>query len=105
MHLQRKGYSIIERNYRCSCGELDLVAYHKESKTLVFVEVKSRKRGGPVNPEEALTKAQANRIKRCAEAFLAETSVSYAEVRFDLIAVELSADGTPLNTVHIEDAF
>jgi putative endonuclease len=62
--LERRGYRIVETNYRCPEGEIDIVAEHKDC--LVFVEVRTRKKLEFGSPEESITSAKKERIKAAA---------------------------------------
>ncbi len=99
--LRRRGYRIIERNYRCPFGELDVIA--AKGKELVFCEVKTR-RGGDI--EEALGAVDERRRKRMAQAasyYLAEKASSSRGCRFDVIALLKAESGWRI--VHVRDAF
>lgn len=99
--LKRKGYRILDRNYRCSLGELDIVARRRG--VLVFCEVKARSGG---EPEEALGAVDARRQGRMARAasHYLDANGGYEErSRFDVIA--LLKDGGAWKIMHVEDAF
>ncbi len=106
--LKAKGYRVIERNYRFNREEVDLVCFqpyedYTQGGELVFVEVKARRGLGYGRPEEAVTRDKQEAIMRVAEAYLHETKLEGALVRFDVIAVLLS-DGEP-EIEHFENAF
>jgi putative endonuclease len=92
-YLTRAGYRIVERNWRCAFGELDLVA--SLGATLVFVEVRTRR--GPTfgSPEESLTPRKRARLARLADAYLATLAEAPATWRIDFVAVDLDAHGRP----------
>ncbi|RJP26940.1 MAG: YraN family protein [Actinobacteria bacterium] len=99
--LRRKGYRIMDRNYRCSQGELDVIASKRGR--LVFCEVKARS-GGEI--EEALGAVDAKRQGRMARAashYLNAEGRVAKDCRFDVIA--LLKDGPTWKIVHVEDAF
>ncbi len=96
----RKGYSIIRRNYRSSFGEVDIIAYDPSTKTLVFVEVKHRKKDSLSSPLESITPSKVEKIKKTALQFLSETTIGYSSIRFDAISV---VDGRVEE--HVENAF
>jgi putative endonuclease len=96
-----QGYAILARNVRAGGGELDLVA--REGGVIVFVEVRSRRRGGRVSPAETLRAGKQRRLIEAAEAWLGEQGLGNACCRFDLVAVERSAAGYRLSLVR--DAF
>jgi putative endonuclease len=84
--LRLKGYRIEARNWRCPLGELDIVAWDRD--TLVFVEVKARTGITAGAPEDAVDAHKQARIVRLAQAFLAGRRGEMPPCRFDVIAVE-----------------
>jgi putative endonuclease len=104
-HLAAHGLVVLERNWRCREGELDVVA--ADGDCLVVVEVKSRS-GTGFGAAEAVTPAKAARIRRLAQRWLAARHAAggsgFAEVRFDVVAV-LLAPGAPPRVEHYEGAF
>jgi putative endonuclease len=105
-YLAKKGYALVERNYRTRRGEIDLVV--RSERALVFVEVKLRRGTGFGDPLEAVTPKKQARIRRMAERYLAEKGedfvAGFEEVRFDVVGILLSGAGKP-RVWHIEDAF
>ena len=101
-YLQKKGYRIVERGYRLFRGELDIIAYDRA--TLVFVEVKTRAGTEFGLPEEAVTPAKQNQIKRIAQGYLMERGLGDPNCRFDVLAILINGDDGPVIT-HFEDAF
>ena len=83
--LRLKGYRIEARNWRCALGEVDIIAWDRE--TLVFVEVKARRGTSAGSPEEAVTPAKQLRLVRLAEAYLAHRRGETPPCRFDVVAV------------------
>ncbi|MBU2262867.1 MAG: YraN family protein, partial [Proteobacteria bacterium] len=69
-YLAEAGYRILERNYRCLFGEIDIVA--QEGETLVFVEVKSRSSGAYGDPQLAVGRRKQQKISRISVHYLAE---------------------------------
>jgi putative endonuclease len=105
-HLERRGCTILTRNYRTRWGELDIVAL--DGQTLVFCEVKTRQsRGGRPRPLEAIRGEKQLRVRRMAATWLAQTrSRPYApEIRFDAIGVLLDGSGALAALEHLEAAF
>jgi len=86
--LQRIGFSIVERNFRCKGGEIDIVA--KDGNTLVFIEVKSRKTVSYGVPQLAVTPFKQRQISKAALTWLARNHKHDAPARFDVIAILLS---------------
>ncbi len=83
--LERAGMRILARNWRCGRLELDIVC--RDGETLVFVEVRTRLRGGLVSPAESLTPAKQRNFMRAARAYLAENDAWNHPCRFDLVCV------------------
>jgi len=90
-HLARQGYRIVARNVRADGVELDLVAAIGDLH--VFVEVKTRRSRRLGVPEEAIDGRKQGRLVRGATAWMREHRIRSGGVRFDVIAVERSADG------------
>jgi putative endonuclease len=80
-----RGYSILERNWRCEFGEIDLIAQHKNS--LIFVEVKTRSGNGFGHPFEAITKSKVSRMRKLAASWLESHDCNESSLRLDAIAV------------------
>ena len=89
--LQGLGYRILERNYRCQEGEIDIVA--EEAGETVFVEVRSKRGEEFGSPEESLTPAKRERLLACAEAYLNEHPERPPQWRVDVVSVLLRKDG------------
>ena len=105
-HLSRRGYDIVERNYRTRWGELDIIAF--DGRSLVFCEVKSRRVTGPgQSPFEALRHGKRAQVRKMAGSWLiARTDRPTAEVlRFDAIGVTFDAAGRLVSIEHLEGAF
>lgn len=84
-HLVAAGMVILDRNWRCPAGELDIVA--RDGDTLVFCEVKTRTGTGYGSPLEAVTARKAARLRRLAATWLQESGVRVPDVRIDLVGV------------------
>jgi len=100
-HLEAKGYQIVERNWRCQHGEVDLVA--RAGAEWVFVEVKTRRGRDMGAPEEALTAAKQKKLLAVAEEYTLEHGLD-VDWRIDLVAVELDKSGKLLRCDHIPNA-
>ena len=101
--LKRNGYKIIQRNYGCKLGEIDIVA--KKDKTVVFVEVKTRQTQEFGVPQDAVTATKRNQISKAALWYLKEKKLLEQSCRFDVIAVTFSPDSRKPEIEHIENAF
>jgi putative endonuclease len=84
-YLQDRGYSILERNWRCSLGEIDLIA--KDRNSIVFVEVKTRNGIGYGHPFEAITANKVSRMRKLVAQWCAQNHQVGVKVRIDAIAV------------------
>ncbi len=91
--LSSRGYQIIDRNYRCELGEIDIVA--QDGRWVVFVEVKTRSGGGYGHPFEAITKQKLNRMRKLAAHWSDLHSAPGARFRLDAVSV-LVRDGRVL---------
>lgn len=96
-HLVRQGLAIVERNYRCKVGELDIVA--RDRGVLVFVEVRSRRSGEYGSALEAVTWRKRQKVSRVAMHYLAWRRPCFESARFDVVAI------TGDELVHIKDAW
>jgi putative endonuclease len=84
-HLGRMGWVIIDRNWRCAEGELDIVA--RDGPELVVCEVKTRSSTGFGTPAEAVTPAKATRLRRLADRWLAAHGIRTSSVRIDIVGL------------------
>jgi putative endonuclease len=101
LFLKKKGYKLVERNYRCAAGELDLVMLDR--RVIVFVEVKTRTGSGYGTPLEAVAVRKQKKMIYVAEFFLSAKKLSQREARFDVVGV--SWPGAQPLVEHIENAF
>lgn len=85
VYLEQHGYQILERNFRCREGEIDLIC--RKMDTLVFVEVKYRSGSSMGYPEEAVDIRKQKRISRCAFVYLSKKRGTHLQPRFDVIAI------------------
>ncbi len=101
LQLEDKGYQILDRNWRCAQGEIDLVALDGEE--VVFVEVKTRRGRQMGSPEEGLTQQKGQRLIELAQLYLVERDIE-PDWRIDLVAVELDSSGKLTRCEHIVNA-
>ncbi len=102
--LEGKRYRILERNFRCKGGEVDIVARDPADKSLVFVEVKARRDLSYGVPQLAVTPFKQRQISKAALTWLAKNRQQDVNARFDVIAIMLDDNGR--HTVeHIVNAF
>lgn len=90
-HLVAQGLVVLDRNWRCDAGEIDLVL--RDGAVLVVCEVKTRASLVCGTPHEAITPAKLERLKRLASLWAEEHGVQTAEVRIDLVAVQCPTRG------------
>ncbi len=90
LHLEKLGYRIIETNYRCSLGEIDIIARDKGA--IVIIEVRTKTSSAFGLPEESITKEKARRLRRLALCYLQSTYKREVPCRIDLIAIMLDKD-------------
>lgn len=102
-YLRHQGYTILDRNWRCPRGELDLIA--KEGETLAFVEVRTRRglRSGPT-PEESITPAKQRKLIELAQLYLQAQGLEDVDWRIDVVAVEMDGQGRLQRVELIRDA-
>ena len=90
-YLERAGLRILDRNWRCADGEIDIVA--SERRMLVVCEVKTRSGTRFGTPLEAITRTKRMRLRRLASRWLVAHGVLFDEVRIDVIGLIRGADG------------
>jgi putative endonuclease len=100
-YLTTQGLVILERNWRCGLGEIDIVA--REGDTLVICEVKTRRGLGYGSPLESITYRKLTTLRKLAGAWLRSHQVRPREVRIDIVAVMLS-QGAPPQVDHLRGA-
>ena len=101
LYLADQGYEILERNYRCKAGEIDIVAM--DGATLVFVEVKTRCSLACGLPGESVTNTKKQHIRRAARWYVAERRMEDKDLRIDVM--ELLVSGGNAYLKHSENAF
>ncbi|MBI4753752.1 YraN family protein [Candidatus Desantisbacteria bacterium] len=84
-YLLKQGVKILEKNYRCGYGEIDIIA--KDKDTLVFVEVKTRKTSTYLSPLLAVNKQKQFQISKVAVHYLIEKKIQEMPCRFDVVTV------------------
>lgn len=99
--LGQLGLRVLERNWRCRYGELDVIAADDNTGTLVFVEVKTRTGEQYGGVEQAVTSAKVRRLRRLAGLWLAQQRGRWALVRIDVIGIRIGRSRNPEIT-HIQ---
>ena len=107
IYLQNSHYQIIQRNYQRKWGEIDIIAKDKETKELVFIEVKTRQLNysNSLSPEEALTSKKVRRLKRAFLSYLNQYNLEDKPWRFDFIAIEIDNFSQEPIIRHYKDIF
>ena len=100
--LQKQGYHILQTNYRCPEGEVDIVARRKDC--LVFIEVRTRRSQEFGSPEESITPAKMDKLRRVAAHYRQTHDDTPASWRIDVVAIEMDRQNRPLRIEHIENA-
>ncbi len=100
-YLEKKGFVILERNYRAERGEIDIIA--REGDTLVFVEVKTKRQDGFGEPEDWVGRKKQDQIAKVAMRYLQEKNLDNVDCRFDVIAIGYENGKKKIS--HIQDAF
>jgi putative endonuclease len=83
-YLRDQGYKIIQRNFRCDVGEVDIIA--RDGKSLVFVEVKTRANDDPT-PEDQVNNAKRHQLTKAATFYLTRYGQPQPPARFDVVAI------------------
>jgi len=86
-YLVDHGMVVLDRNWRCDIGELDLVL--RDGRVLVFCEVKTRATAAFGSPLEAVTPAKVARLRRLAARWVRDHDVRVADIRLDVVGVQL----------------
>ena len=106
-YLESKGYKILERNFNCKQGEIDIIAEEdnaiicdkEDTKKLVFVEVKTRKSISFGTPAEAVNENKQKHMKGASKYYLYSNNLQDREIRFDVIEIFLTKTRYKLNHI------
>ncbi len=103
--LTQQGFRIVERNWRCRSGELDLVAEYSEA--LVFVEVRARTNTGTFgSAQESIDARKQRKVRELAQVYVyMKQKGESVPIRFDVICVTFQPEGTLVSLDHIPEAF
>ena len=100
-YLKKHGYKIVERNYTCQFGEIDIIA--KDKDTIVFVEVKTRTNLNFGHPFEAINKTKLQHIYQTGLFYLQNTKEKYKNYRIDIIGITTNSDEKTPKVEHIKN--
>ena len=101
-YLKKQKYKILEKNYKCQLGEIDLIA--RDGDEIAFIEVKTRPAHPYVRGMYAVDQRKQQHILRCAACYLAEHPTAL-QPRMDVLEVELDGDNKLVRVNHIKAAF
>jgi putative endonuclease len=102
-YLKGLGYKILDKNFRCKCGEIDLVARNNDY--ICFVEVKTRYGTSFGMPAESVVSSKQHKIYKTAQVYILMKNIIDFNFRFDVIEVILNNTNNDFLINHIEDAF
>ena len=102
-YLKKHGYRLLQRNYRCRLGEIDIIVMDGE--TLVFVEVRCRSSGRFGLPQESIRWRKQSKLRKVAQYYLKAVQKEEAPVRFDVLALLFDRENQPVQVEHIKSAF
>ena len=97
VYLKHAGYQIVEKNYRCPLGEVDIVA--RDGESLVFVEVKSRRSDKFGVPQLAVGAKKQEKLSKIALYYLKEKRLHGRQARFDVVAVRILSEGNRVELI------
>lgn len=100
-YLEKNGYIIHERNYRADSAEIDIICEDKETRELVFVEVKARTSTSHGSPVESVTPRKLELVMRAAQYYIHEEVQEERSCRIDVIGIQFNA-GVP-SIEHLKD--
>jgi putative endonuclease len=100
-YLKSNGFKILDTNFRCAIGEIDIVA--KEKDIIVFIEVKTRQSDTFTEPFESVGKRKQAKIKDLAEHYMQDKDYLDCDIRFDVLSITAKDKDTKIE--HIKDAF
>lgn len=102
--LSERAYRIVERNWRCRTGELDIIA--EKADKLIFIEVRTRRPSGRFgSAKESVDYRKQLKVKETAQFYLHRFQKYEQSIQFDVITVEVSVDGAEPHIEHIQGAF
>lgn len=90
-YLEREGYMILDTNWRCAGGEIDIIA--QEGEMLAFVEVRTRRGSRGPTPEQSITPAKRSKLIELAQTYLQHHHLTDTQWRIDFVAVEMDRRG------------
>jgi putative endonuclease len=95
--LTGSGIKILDRNYRCPPGEIDIIA--KDGQSIIFVEVRTRQAKGLGTPEESITFRKRMRLVRAAQWYLKQRKLYNFTARFDVVTIRWNGENPEINWI------
>ena len=102
-YLKKKGYKILERQYKSQYGEIDIIAEHK--KTLVFVEVKARRSDDFGLPEEAVDERKLEKIIATGNCYQQKLKSKFEDVQVDVVSIIINKEFQIKELKHLTDVW
>ncbi|MGV8980282.1 YraN family protein [Clostridium sp.] len=102
-YLKNLGYKILEMNFKCKCGEIDIIALNKDY--ICFIEVKTRYGTKYGIPAESVFFSKQKKIYKTAEVYILYKNIINFNFRFDVMEVTLNSENNDFLINHIQDAF
>lgn len=101
-YLQNNNYNLLERNYSCRQGEIDIIAYDIQNNEIVFIEVKTRTSFQYGFPSEAVNQTKQNHMLKCSKYYLYCKKLEDEFVRFDVIEVVIDTRNRRYKLNHLK---
>lgn len=98
-YLINKNYHIVERNFKCTQGEIDIIAFDKQNKEMVFIEVKTRTNFNYGVPSESVNKQKQRHLKNSIKYYLHSKKIEDIFVRIDVIEIVVNKENYKLNHI------
>lgn len=99
-YLKKRGYRIIERNYRIKLGEIDIIA--EQGDNLVFIEVKTRSGSSFGSPLESITVQKQKQLSKVALEYICKKKCHQLPARFDVVGIQFQKGGKSYGNAAIE---
>lgn len=92
-HLKQKGYKVVEKNFRCKFGEIDIIAY--DGPCLVFIEVKTRSSDNFGPPAASVNLRKQQQICKATHIYITDKKLTDCEIRFDVVTLLIESNRPP----------
>ncbi len=102
-YAQQQGYQIIQRNFRCKSGEIDLIAQDKH--IVVFIEVRTKTSDAYGPAYNMVTYSKQQQVKRVALHYISERNLVNTQFRFDVIGITFEPNSDRYQLDHLQNAF